>query len=129
MNTLINLILLSIGDIASGILMVIVFIIVFLLIGFFIQWLSNVSGVGIRTRFGSTVATPDDWNKTKEIISDIASGIKDYSIIDAYKRVTSHKSSFKSMNYIDKLKTIVEMKEKGLLTDVEFNKIKDDIIK
>lgn len=59
------------SDIAEGILIVVILFIALLFLGFFLQWLSNISGFRLRTRFGTTIAEPDDYEKTKEALKSL----------------------------------------------------------
>lgn len=129
-----NCIILSIGDIFEGILIVIVaFLGFFVLFGLIPQWLSHKSGYGIRTRFGGKIADPSDWNNTKEAFSTLTHNIKDSSI-NIYNKIRKYNASFptliqdRSVHKLDKLYIINDLKLKGIITEQEFDQLKNEIL-
>jgi len=131
MNNL-TFIVLSIGDVFEGILMIVLVLVVLILLGIFMQWISHISGYGIRTRFGGTIANPNDWKNTKEAVNSFAGNVKVvstnvYDKIRNYNGVYFKRIQDKSENKLEKLYIINDLKERGIISEQEFDKLKNEI--
>lgn len=129
-----NFIVLSIGDVFEGILIVVIILVAIIFFaGIIPQWLSHMSGYGIRTRYGGKIADPSDWNNTKEGISILTKNIKETSV-GVYEKIRKYNSSYstriqdKNEQKLDKLYIINDLKEKGIITHEEFDKLKKEIL-
>lgn len=109
------------GDVFEGV-SVIIFVIIFF-IGFtlFIQLMSKISGKNIKQKYGGTIARPDDFDTSIELIKNTSEELnfrlktlglsKFKKIMLRFEKVLANPSNFKYSDYSEKVNKYLKLKE------------------
>ena len=120
-------------DIGDTIIVIIGIIVIALFMGIFMQIVSSIFNVRIKSKFGRTIVRPDDWGYTKEMIKETGSIIKE-STVNLYDKIKKINPAIitilksKKMDKLDKLNYLSGLKDKGIINIEEFETLKKDII-